>query len=420
MSLSRSSMDPSFVGYIGSTKDALLIIQAVMDNKLHSVPRRPHDKERNQLIQSGSVFVFVEERSGIKRWTDGVAWSPSRILGRFLVYRELDRNGLSSGKQSNDLKPLKKKRKSIEEEGDVLEKSSSNTIPDRSLVGSLIASYAFKEYGLIKKSMSLSIQRSDSSIFETIHLISYYRAEDVLSGRLLRPISSHELKDIQLSTELWNAVKETSLGGKIPIEDESFYFMDQSNPNAIALGFNPAIHLQPQYQQHNLQNNPSHNYNSLPVSVKHEPFNPLFQQNGPFQPHFIHHQDTEYEPNNYLKLNTNNEAVNSPIKSNSPILTPNILATMSNQYNLSSAIPRNNSNQIYGPELNQGTYSQFVPNSNMIASVQNNFNGAGFSFPNIYSNNFGFNNPNPKVLYDDGSMGFIGHFPSQFAAAPQN
>lgn len=48
------------------------------------VPRRLRDDER-KLIRSGSVFVFDEHESGIKRWTDGLLWSPSRILWNFLV-----------------------------------------------------------------------------------------------------------------------------------------------------------------------------------------------------------------------------------------------------------------------------------------------------------------------------------------------
>ncbi|CAM9017415.1 unnamed protein product [Wickerhamomyces anomalus] len=254
--MSGSKINPTYFGYIGSTKDALLIIQACLNNQLYTVPRRPHDRERSSLIQSGNVFVFIEERSGIKRWTDGVAWSPSRILGRFLVYRELDRQALNN--KDKDKKKLKKSNDDYESPLQSNSSSNNTSIPNRSLVGSLVTSYAFKEYGLIKKTLSLTVTRLDSinsqPIQETIHLVSYYSAEDVLNGKLQRPCDSNSnLSKIQLSNELWNAVKESSLGGKIPIEDEAYYFMDQSNPNAIALGFNPAIHLQPQYQQHNQQ-----------------------------------------------------------------------------------------------------------------------------------------------------------------------
>lgn len=48
------------------------------------VTRRLRDDER-KLVRSGQVFVFDERESGIKRWTDGLLWSPSRILWNFLV-----------------------------------------------------------------------------------------------------------------------------------------------------------------------------------------------------------------------------------------------------------------------------------------------------------------------------------------------
>lgn len=49
------------------------------------VVRRPNDRERRELIVRGRVFVFGVEESGIRRWTDGKVWSPSRIDGNFLV-----------------------------------------------------------------------------------------------------------------------------------------------------------------------------------------------------------------------------------------------------------------------------------------------------------------------------------------------
>lgn len=226
-------MNPTFVGYIGSTKDALLIIQSTLNNQLSPVGRRPHDRERSNLIKSGNVFVFIEERSGIKRWTDGVAWSPSRILGRFLVYRELNKNSKEEDPDKQQQKQHTKRRNS----GGSVSVSKPST-DSRNLVGSLITSYAFKEGGLIKKTLSLTVKKPDSNAsYETIHLVSYYSAKDVLSGNLVRPIDSPLIKNVPLSPELWNAIRENSLGGKIPIEDESYYMMNVSNPNAAALGF---------------------------------------------------------------------------------------------------------------------------------------------------------------------------------------
>lgn len=49
------------------------------------VTRRLNDFERRTMVKSGAVFIFSVEESGIKRWTEGLAWSQSRISGNFLV-----------------------------------------------------------------------------------------------------------------------------------------------------------------------------------------------------------------------------------------------------------------------------------------------------------------------------------------------
>ena len=80
----------TFYGMVDSTVDALRIFEMCRQGKLGRVQRRLQERER-RMIRSGSVFVFDEQESGIKRWTDGKLWSPSRILGNFLIYRELER-----------------------------------------------------------------------------------------------------------------------------------------------------------------------------------------------------------------------------------------------------------------------------------------------------------------------------------------
>lgn len=80
----------TFHGYVHSTRDALLIFEAVRRGQLPKITRRLRDDER-KLIQSGTIFVFDEVESSIKRWTDGMIWSPSRILNNFLVYREVEK-----------------------------------------------------------------------------------------------------------------------------------------------------------------------------------------------------------------------------------------------------------------------------------------------------------------------------------------
>ena len=88
---SASQLSPTFFGHIASTQDALLLFEACLSGSLNGAARRPHNRERVSVIKSGNVFIYEEHSSGIKRWTDGVPWSPSRILGNFLVYRELER-----------------------------------------------------------------------------------------------------------------------------------------------------------------------------------------------------------------------------------------------------------------------------------------------------------------------------------------
>jgi hypothetical protein len=86
----NSCMAPTWTGFIHSTWDALIVLESCLSGVLHHIPRRPHDRERANIIASGNVFIYEENASGIKRWTDGVTWSPSRIMGNFLVYRELN------------------------------------------------------------------------------------------------------------------------------------------------------------------------------------------------------------------------------------------------------------------------------------------------------------------------------------------
>ncbi|OSX58799.1 hypothetical protein POSPLADRAFT_1048993 [Postia placenta MAD-698-R-SB12] len=70
---------------------------------LPRVTRRLNELERRSMIRSGAVFVFSVEESGIKRWTEGLAWSQSRISGNFLIYREVtDRSSLRGANQLSE------------------------------------------------------------------------------------------------------------------------------------------------------------------------------------------------------------------------------------------------------------------------------------------------------------------------------
>ncbi|KAF9190888.1 hypothetical protein BGZ50_009766 [Haplosporangium sp. Z 11] len=101
------------------------------------VHRRLSDIER-QSVRSGSVYCFDEREAGMRRWTDGKSWSPSRVTGSFLTYRELDdTHGNHNGKN------------------------------------------VYRPNGLLKQSFSITTSEN-----QKLHLISYYTNDDVRSERL--------------------------------------------------------------------------------------------------------------------------------------------------------------------------------------------------------------------------------------------
>lgn len=224
----------SFHGYIETTRDSLLLFEACKRGIIPRISRRLQDKERH-LIRSGSIFCFDEKESGIKRWTDGLIWSPSRILGNFLIYRELDDKKFVRS-NSTDHSIMQRQHQhdngvgatttttttnnNMDHDDDVTMRSRSSSLsscnssiaamasgyvgaPDllrrqreKALLGSLKTSYKFKKNGLIKKSMSLIVDGVQQ------HIISYYSKEDVLSCRLKTPSSLVELSSLEVSPSL--------------------------------------------------------------------------------------------------------------------------------------------------------------------------------------------------------------------------
>jgi Gti1/Pac2 family transcription factor len=195
-----SPLAPTFYGHIASTQDGLLLFEACLSGVLNHVARRPHDRERAGLIRSGNVFIYEEHSSGIKRWTDGVPWSPSRILGNFLVYRELEKPFPPGEKK----RAMKRNKRSPIAKTNVLHggptmshaygavsaatkfDSASPSSPmqketERSLIGSLVDSYGFKEGGLVKKTVSVTIGGVSH------HLVSYYTIADVMNNKFTTP-----------------------------------------------------------------------------------------------------------------------------------------------------------------------------------------------------------------------------------------
>ena len=205
--MSSGSLQPTWFGHVTTARDALVLFEACLNGTLHHVPRRPHDRERSQLIKSGCVFIYEENASGIKRWTDGVPWSPSRILGNFLVYRELQRPFPPGEKKKAN------KRAKRAKPGEPYPRSNSGDTPtspttpardnsaesrenERALIGSLVDSYGFKDGGLVKKTMSVTVHGVQH------HLVSYYKIEDALGGTLTPPSKDPRLANTEPRSDL--------------------------------------------------------------------------------------------------------------------------------------------------------------------------------------------------------------------------
>ncbi|KAI9188259.1 Gluconate transport-inducing protein [Blastocladiella emersonii ATCC 22665] len=86
----------AFHGRVTTFQDALLVLEGCRRGLLTMVTRRLSDAERAQ-IRCGDVFVFDEEVSGIRRWSDGRLWSSSRMRGCFLLYVELANDSGAGG-----------------------------------------------------------------------------------------------------------------------------------------------------------------------------------------------------------------------------------------------------------------------------------------------------------------------------------
>ncbi|KAF9362437.1 hypothetical protein BGX34_006187 [Mortierella sp. NVP85] len=101
------------------------------------------------LITPGSVFVFDEEESKICRWTDGRIWSPSRICGNFLVYRELFR------KLSNEKCLTPKEKAKMKNGSGLKDKALKERIEKDNLVvmGCMKGTFVLKKDGLVKKTI---------------------------------------------------------------------------------------------------------------------------------------------------------------------------------------------------------------------------------------------------------------------------
>ncbi|KAL7904012.1 gluconate transport inducer 1/Pac2 [Trichoderma velutinum] len=187
---SQTPLHPAFKGYVATTWDALLLFESCLQGHINHVPRQPNDRERQELISSGNIFIYEEHASGIKRWTDGIYWSPSRIVGNFLTYRELD-----------EPFPRREKKRALKRKGGSQgvkkgnSQSNSSALDPTTIAWNPVRS-PFKARGLVKKTITITFHGVPH------HLVSYYRIEDVDDKSLMTPSGSPFFQSIKPRAEI--------------------------------------------------------------------------------------------------------------------------------------------------------------------------------------------------------------------------
>lgn len=203
--------------HVATALDALVLIQACRMGIGRSVEKRLTAEQRKSAVASGTVFVFEEGGSGIKRWTDGRRWTPSRVNGSFLVYREVDTDAAKSAKQqAKEAAALESSSGSpiVLDNDDFLPPSpdqaqtpgGGNKQPSRSEAFNYLL-----PNGLVKKAISIpsALQRQGARppipdpTTRSFHLVHYFRPRDVTDGRLKQPSMLRAFDEIKAHAVQW-------------------------------------------------------------------------------------------------------------------------------------------------------------------------------------------------------------------------
>ncbi|EMD41314.1 hypothetical protein CERSUDRAFT_109908 [Gelatoporia subvermispora B] len=179
--------------WLKTTMDALIVAEGARTGRIPRMIRRFTESEWRAVEKSGSIIVFTEEESGIKRWTDRYRWSASRMLGNFLLYRERE-----DEYPSLVVDPVERIQILPPKEGQLGQKFLYKWMYG----GSLALRSDFKPNGLMKKTITVKIDGT------SYHIISYYRPADVVQHKLRTPSEIWELRAIGLTADTINACKK--------------------------------------------------------------------------------------------------------------------------------------------------------------------------------------------------------------------
>lgn len=74
-SLNGPAIQPTLIGYIYTSNDVLLLIEACRSGTLNYIPRFPEQNEVQALVSSGNIFVYADFLTGREHWNDGMSWT---------------------------------------------------------------------------------------------------------------------------------------------------------------------------------------------------------------------------------------------------------------------------------------------------------------------------------------------------------
>ena len=233
----------TFHGYIKDKSDAVLVIEACRRAYLPLVRERLNDFQR-ESIRCGSVYVFHEDSSGIKRWTDGLVWTPSRNLLGFIHYREVQKTCSQKYSRSNpSLATLDSPSNSPSLHSDTGHLQHSLITACKQYAGrqdtackrSTSLESLFKPNGFYKKCISYELQDG------VYHLISYTRIPESMYPERLIPSNISTFQSMKLTSSIVFAVaqKENSInatGTAAASDSGQKYYIKERGANLMLSG----------------------------------------------------------------------------------------------------------------------------------------------------------------------------------------
>ncbi|KAJ2747791.1 Gluconate transport-inducing protein [Coemansia sp. BCRC 34301] len=217
----------TYYGFVSTSEDALALFEACRLGYKQRVPRRLSDAERS-AIRSGSVFVWEEGESGMKRWTDGRSWSPSRVQGCFLTYHEWEGRRRAQ-RHPSTYQHQQPGHHSMQLQGGAYSLPISvhglppnhhhhqpmgiarygHFIGGPTKAGSTQVQYGMpKENGMLKKALSIRTNNG-----KKLHIIAYYSKDDHVKRRLLTPTTDPNFPRLDVPPNLYPDMSPESMYG---------------------------------------------------------------------------------------------------------------------------------------------------------------------------------------------------------------